>query len=451
MPRSTVAIIGAGLSGVALAAQLVRLGDRAPRVALIERAARVGVGLAYGTRDGAHLLNVRAGNLSLYPDAPGHFAEWLAHETGAGADSFAPRALYGAYLRAQLAKARGARLFGGTRIVKDEAAACRARAGGGWRITLKSGREIEADAVVLALGNPAPGPIAAFEAAGLRPIDPWQAHALAAAPRGDALLIGTGLTMIDAALSLAKRKKGQITAISFRGLLPRAHPHSAARAAGEAPDLPESLADALKVLRADARAGAARGEPWQWTIDRLRAQTPALWRRLSPEAQMRFLRHARPFWDVHRHRAAPDIAARIEALRAAGRLKIIAGEIVQAAKTGRGIEVRYRQRGGSALCRLDAAFAVNCTGANLQAWQEIDPLLRQLIGEGVARAHPTGLGLDVDAAGAVLGADGAGQARLYAIGPITQGAFWESTAAPEIRVAAAALARTLADDVSQAT
>jgi uncharacterized NAD(P)/FAD-binding protein YdhS len=35
---------------------------------------------------------------------------------------------------------------------------------------------------------------------------------------------------------------------------------------------------------------------------------------------------------------------------------------------------------------------------------------------------------------------------MFALGPITQGAFWESTAVPEIRVRAAAIAAILAPE-----
>ena len=75
-----------------------------------------------------------------------------------------------------------------------------------------------------------------------------------------------------------------------------------------------------------------------------------------------------------------------------------------------------------------------------------DPLVRQLYDYGLARSHASGLGLDVDADGRVIANSGAPHANLYALGPITQGVFWESTAVPEIRVRAAAIAATLAPD-----
>jgi hypothetical protein len=49
------------------------------------------------------------------------------------------------------------------------------------------------------------------------------------------------------------------------------------------------------------------------------------------------------------------------------------------------------------------------------------------------RPDPLRLGLDVTANCALKHADGSISRRLYAIGPVTKGAFWEMTAVPDIR------------------
>ncbi|HYD84083.1 MAG TPA: FAD-dependent oxidoreductase, partial [Opitutus sp.] len=81
MNRKRVAIIGGGFSGASLAALLMQASPR-PSVTLIERNARLGAGLAYGANDGAHLLNVRASNMSAFATEPDHFARWLKARTG---------------------------------------------------------------------------------------------------------------------------------------------------------------------------------------------------------------------------------------------------------------------------------------------------------------------------------------------------------------------------------
>ena len=447
MRRRRVAIIGAGFSGAVLAAHLMRRGRAAPDVTLIERRKRFGPGLAYSTKDSTHLLNVRASNMSAFPERADHFVRWLAARgSGKQAGRFAPRASYGRYIEDVLRRA-GAGWFGAklTRAHGD-VVSCRPD-DSGWRLTLANGREVDADAVVLALGNPAPHEPGIFARAGVPVAEPWDAAALRSIPNGDVLLLGAGLTAVDVALSLTRRRrKGTVYALSRRGQLPRAHLTNPAPPAPVAQNLPLPLSEALHAIRRDVRAMAERGEPWQHAVDRLRARTPELWRRLPLEAQLRFLRHLRPWWDAHRHRAAPEIAAQVAALQAEGRLRILAGEIVSAEQVGRQVHLQHRQRGSRARHRLEVAGVVNCSGAAMDPWLSQEPLVRQMLDEGIIRAPANGLGIDVDADGRVLAASGAPQQELYAIGPVTQGAYWEATAVPEIRTRAAALALTLAPD-----
>ncbi len=447
MRRGRVAIIGGGFSGVATAAHLLKRGRRAPDVVLIGNARRLGPGLAYGTDDPAHLLNVRASNMSAFADQPDHFVRWLAqHGRRDAGTSFQPRKLYGRYVEHVVARAHGG--FGGPslRRVRDDAVACR-REGDAWVITFSSGRKIIADAVVLALGNARARAPAVFESSSVLLTNPWDRAGLMSIPPGDVLLLGAGLTMIDVALTLAKRRKrGVIYALSRRGQVPRSHLTDAKHAPPAAIDLPVELSDALFVLRKEAEAGAARGEPWHYVIDRLRARTPELWRRLNPVQQARFLRHARVWWDVHRHRAAPEIAAQVKALRDEGRLKVLAGEIVSAEPGARGVRVQHRGRGSRARHNMDVAAVVNCTGAAADLGSSDDPLVRQLLDEGIAVAMSNGLGFNLDADNRIIGADAEVHQSMFALGPITQGAFWESTAVPEIRVRAAAIAAMLAPE-----
>ena len=62
-----------------------------------------------------------------------------------------------------------------------------------------------------------------------------------------------------------------------------------------------------------------------------------------------------------------------------------------------------------------------------------DPLLSRLIEQGVVRAHPLRIGLDVDDGGRVRAPDGEAWPTLHAMGGLRKGAEWESTAIPEIR------------------
>lgn len=443
MKRRRVAIIGAGFSGVAVAANLAQRGRDAPDVLLIERSGSFGRGLAYSTKNQGHLLNVRASNMSVWPGAADDFAKWLKAK-GGSPTTFASRKTYGDYAEHILRTAERARIFGkAVQRVRGEAIACRT-AGDGWEIELRSGKILHADAIVLAAGHRAPSSLPVFEHAEIPLINAWDADALRRIPRGDVLLLGTGLTTVDIALALsANRRQGTIYALSRRGLLPRTHLDPPRPPQGEALQLPPQLSDAVHAFRREVRAMAERGEPWQLAVDRLRAATPALWQRLTLDQQRRFLRHLRPWWDVHRHRAAPEIAARVSALLERGRLRVLQGEIVAAQRSGRTIAVQHRPRRSLVRHRLEVAAVINCTGGSLDYARETEPLIVQLIADGIVRPHANGLGLDVDALRRPIGANGASRENFFTIGPVTQGAFWESTAVPEIRVHAAAIAEML--------
>ena len=99
--------------------------------------------------------------------------------------------------------------------------------------------------------------------------------------------------------------------------------------------------------RCCAGCAAARAKVgWRAAVDSLRPHSHALWQGLDADEQRRFLRHARPWWDVHRHRIAPEVARDGRADGRRGRLEIVAGRIISAATTADdGIEVEYRRRG----------------------------------------------------------------------------------------------------------
>ena len=419
-----VAVVGGGYSGSILAIELVR---RAPQaeVLLIEQRARAGLGAAYSTTEPGHLLNVRARNMSAFADAPAHFADWAARR-GYGPDDYVPRVEFGRYLSGLLERA----VTGGRVNVLRESAVAIAEDADGAVLTLSSGRRVGADAAALAGGNfPSRLP------AGIEGIDdPWgeggtdKVRALAAAP-GDVLLVGTGLTMVDMALTLESAGfGGRMFALSRRGLVPRAH-LAEAEPPLEAPP-PERLAELVRHVRSH--------RPWRAAVDGLRPHSAALWRGLSEREKSAFARHLRPWWDVHRHRIAPQVGARIEALIGSGRLEVMAGRILGA----HGGSVRVARRGGGE-ARLDVAGIVNCTGPQSDMKRVDDPLIRRLLAGGGARPGPVDAGLDVDESSRVVRADGSVSPSLYALGPLTRGAFWEIVAVPDIAVQAAGVARAM--------
>ena len=435
--RLPVAIVGAGFSGTLLAVNLMRLGVD---VVMVERdGSQVAKGLAFGTRRPEHLLNVRASNMSAFPDDLGHFLRWMGFASNDQANRFVPRLAYGSYLRELLVDALSASPDKAL-IQKGEAIGARFDADA-ITLNLKGGGSVSCRALVLALGNFPPPVLPLLEGlpAGQCFTDPWAPDAMEGVRDLDHIvLLGTGLTAADMMVSLnGAGFTGRITAISRRGLKPRSHAETgpSVRPASE-PDAKGSW-----LLRAVRQRADAIG--WRAAIDELRPHTQHLWRRHDEAAQRRFLRHLRPYWDVHRHRLAPAVAKQIEALEQAGRLEVMAGKLLDAQSDGDRILLRWRPRGSDEEQTLTADRIIVCTGPEGDLSRVQEPLLRDLMVQGRVRPDAHRLGLDVERSGRVYDAEGNPQDRLFAVGPLTKGEAWEIVAVPDIRRQVWDLARYL--------
>ncbi|MEU8233698.1 FAD/NAD(P)-binding protein [Actinoplanes sp. NPDC048967] len=404
-----VAVVGGGCSGVLVTRELLRGGD--DDVVLIEPG-EPGGGVAYGEARPWHLLNSRAGAMSADPDDPEHFVRWA----GTTAAAFRPRAEYGRYLRSVLDEADRAHP-GRLRVHRARMAALAPDG----TVVLDDGGAVRADHVVLATGGPA---AARQQIDHPRYVtDPWRPGVLDALPADrPVLLIGTGLTAVDVALTLTAggRRTAPVVAVSRRGLLPLTHTADAIPPAVPSLDDCATLRDVVRAVR----AAAGEAGDWRPVVDGLRPLLDQLWTALTPGEQDAFLRHlARP-WECHRHRMAPVVAARVVELREAGLLEIRSGGV--AAWPG----------------LADFAAVVNCAGPG-RLPGSAGRLVGGLLAAGLARVGPHGLGLDIDEAGRLVGVDGRAHDRLWVIGPLRRGARWETTAVPEIR----AQARRLVTDL----
>lgn len=436
-----VAIVGAGFSGTMLALNLLEQAD--VEVLLIERDRhRMGAGVAYSSSETSHLLNVRAGNMSAFPDRPDHFCEWLAAR-GLGCDAaFVTRATYGLYLRETLAGAlerHGRRL----KLVDDEVLDIEER-GGQVTLGLVNGGLIEADRAVLAIGNLPPHDPPAIAGAGLpahRYIgDPW-ATPFEQGLDSDAtvLVIGTGLTAVDVVLRLvANGFSGPIIALSRRGLRPHRHVDGLPR---PKPVLAKPAPELSDLVRW-ARHGSAT-QDWRLVVDSIRPITQMMWASADAAKRARFLRHLRPFWDVHRHRLAPEVDRRIDALVASGQLRFRAGKISHVAVEPDALAIEWRPRGERDTEVTRATRMINCTGPQGDLLRSSDPLVKRMLQAGRIRPDALRLGLDIDREGHVLDAGGRASEHILAIGPMTRGDLWEVVAVPDIRIQVSALARRL--------
>ena len=444
-----IAIIGGGVSGALTAVHLSRIWHEGPWVTVFERRSRDARGLAYDTFEPGHLLNVRASNMSAFPDEPKHFERWLAQQgafedevrhTEAG--SFASRRLYGRYLE-QVLRSAGLEGRGRTvRVVHGDVSVIRRR-GEAFDVRLHDGRAHSFDGVVLAMGNvtecrSADGPVFG---------DPWSPGATMDLDPGRPVLIqGTGLTMVDTVIALRRQGfRGRIFALSRRGLMPQVHAAVETFPTRRVEDvLPaSSLTALLRRVRRDVEDAADAGACWRAPFDALRGITQELWLELPLAEKARFLRHARPYWEVHRHRLAPPVARLMEQERAAGTLKILAGRVQELQAGARGVTVTFRPRGGGAPVALEAQRLIVATGIPDLAAAH-DPFIEDLVVQGIARFDPLGLGLDVDRTLGVRDGEGERVPGLWALGPLVRGVFWECIAVPDIRRQAAHVAHAVA-------
>jgi uncharacterized NAD(P)/FAD-binding protein YdhS len=452
MTAPRVAIVGGGASGTLLALQLLRQARHPLEVLLVEPRRHLGRGLAYDAPHVEHLLNVPAERMSALPDEPDHFARWLERSVGHSVSArFVPRQVYGLYLEETLDAARasasaGVRLKhveGCVESIDAEPAAVSLRISG-------VSQAICAQRVALALGNlPGPGPLPELVGNPLYVDSPWAPRALEGVGRGEfVLLVGSGLTMVDVALTLTmSERRTPLLAVSRHGLVPQSHASQAAPPEEAVPlmTLPPHLRSWLRALR----QGSVAGADWRPRIDALRPLVPRLWARLGPDEQRRFLRHVRPYWETRRHRMAPEVAQAINGLVRGGGLRVQAGRVVGAKPAGEQLEVTLLPRGSAEPQTLRVGRLINATGPETDVTRVRSPLVKQLLRDGVARPDALRLGLDATPAGQLLDLHGRPSRGLYALGPLLRGALWETTAVPEIRLQAADLARvwlaTLAD------
>jgi uncharacterized NAD(P)/FAD-binding protein YdhS len=459
----TIAIIGGGFSGTLTAVHLLRSHGCDLHVVLINRSGPLARGVAYGTRTEAHVLNVPAGRMGAFADDEQHFLRYVrARDANVGSGDFLPRRLYGEYLEwlledAVTHRAPGLRFSHRIGHVVDIEPAADRRA----RLVFADGGTLQADRVVLALGNfaPADPPLAdgAFYRDCARYVsDPWAAGALERVDlQRPVLLIGTGLTAVDIAIDLAERGLRQpMLALSRRGLAPLAHRGHAE--VGENIALPEALRSGpaavghyLHTVRRHARACAAQGIDWREVIAALRPLTPLLWQRLDRRERARFLRHVQPYWEVHRHRLAPQLARQFAALVDSGQLRLRAGRIRQLAQRGDWIEVTFRPRGARANETAIVGSAINCTGPNSNMRRLQEPLLTALNRRGLLCQDALGLGMAITDDYALVGGDGSVSATIHYVGPLLKAHFWEATAVPELRQHVQTLTRLLLQSLSR--
>jgi uncharacterized NAD(P)/FAD-binding protein YdhS len=460
-PPERIAIIGGGFSGVMSAVNLARLSRERLQLTLINHHRPTGRGVAYGTRRGEHLLNVAARNMSAFPDLPDHFVQWLRTRSEYDTvpdielrERFIPRMCFGDYVRGLMQQhlqsppdsspVKTAFIEGEVRdvVLNDRGAT----------IHLSDGARVEADRVVLATGNEAPAGFPGDEQLCDHPAwvgNPWQAwENRLPASGGTIVLLGTGLTTVDAIITLrALGWQGFVQAVSRNGWLPQAHFRGI-----EWPDFPPSgvdlatlgLKDLLKLIEHHCAQLRELGANPAIIVDKMRPHTQRVWKNFSLEERWEFARRHAARWNILRHRIAPEIHAQVTTAQLTGQLRVHAAGIERLEAKDKQVLVHLSDGR-----TLTGDLVINATGPQAKFSATKSVLLANLLRSGVITTDDMEMGVKVDADHTVIDRTGARSEVLLALGPILRGTLWETIAVPELRGQARRIAETLLDHPSE--
>ncbi|MFJ4713492.1 FAD/NAD(P)-binding protein [Streptomyces sp. NPDC088785] len=486
----SIAVVGAGASGIMTTLRLLQHHRARSRgtltIHLIDRAERPGLGVAYGTPLRDHILNMQAKTMSLYPGDPDHFLRalpgLLADDPPASAPpatatdhpdaealaaSYVPRRVYGAYLARCLTDALTATAGSGARVEYHRREAVRlAPAPTGVQVDTEGpGPAVPACThAVLCVGDLPPTSYRYLLGHPHYAPSPWVDGFPDAVPEDAAVgVIGTGLTAVDALLSLrAAGHRGPLYAFARRRGWPavqpsRLRPHTpylltarAVHALGE--DVPlarfagllrdeltdrvgrDEVHDLLSADRGDvvptlladlARARQPRPH-WYEVLDATSPLAPDIWRRARFADKARFLRAHMGRWAVLRHPMPVPNARFLADLLSSGRLRTLRGTYDIRPATDGGFDVLRRTHSGTAVHH--PTYLVNASGPGTSAWTLESDLVKDCLHQGLLSPHPLG-GIDVDPTSMrVRGADGRHNDRVLFLGPLTNGVHFYTNA-----------------------
>lgn len=463
---SRVAIIGGGFCGALAMANLVKQAEDPIILEWFEPSEFLGKGSAYSTKDNVHLLNVVAERMGAFSQEPGDFYRWLQTDLGKECvkrlwpghvitgKSYVPRVIYGEYINhiinTSLLEAKSKNIIVNIHcatvidlVLHDE---------GTQQMGIifdKSGLQDQliVDAVILATGNLPPRPQKSQKGSVVgHPNyvnDVWNRSKDQAFPHPvnelsedtETVILGTGLTMVDAVLTLKSRGyKGKIIAISRTGLLPNTHvetdPYPKWEWVHNPEDAPRTALRLFTGLRQEIRKASENGYSWQSVIDSIRPVTQKLWKQLEIKEKQKFLKRLFTLWNVHRHRMAPEIYQEIKALEQSDRLKIIAGNISYIDSESDKLTITYRKGGTTGLETRSPALILNCTGSEQDIAISHHGLLKQLHNRELISGGLLRVGIESTEYGTAMGK---AKGSLYPLGTLLSGELLECTAVPELR------------------
>jgi uncharacterized NAD(P)/FAD-binding protein YdhS len=420
-----ILVIGGGASGLLVLINIAQMTSERVDVVVAEPRLVLGKGIAYSTKDGGHLLNVPASRMSALVSDPDHFMQWGNFDS----NTFALRSDYGKYLLDTFVQ-----LQGQTNIAQFEhrRATVESLVFQADSVEAKFDNEetVEFDIVVIAVGHGDAIGHPALESFVSHPnvvMDSWQ-HRNSLVD-GTLVCLGTGLTFIDHALShLRRNSNNTVIGISRTGLIPESH--LAQRAAPI--EVPASARTSPLTLR-DFITGSS---DWRAAQDGVRHELPDIWFAWSDAAKSEFLTDHLRWWNVHRHRVAPEIATEVNDAIADSRIQVLKGDVLSILEIDKKLNLEV-----SGVGEITADLIINCLGYRTPGSSK---LFVGLAEAGITSPGPLGLGISTNYPSFnVINQNGEVLKNLYALGPILFGERFETTAIPELRVQAHEIARSI--------
>jgi len=453
----TIVIIGGGFCGTATLIQLAKQSLFPLNIILINKEYPEAKGIAFSSYNKRHVLNVPAAKMSALPDDPDNFLNWVKSKPEYSdfvddelPDLFLPRVIYGHYLEELLNDTlNNLPSFVNVKIINDEASDIEIENSKS-KVILKNGDSIEADKIVLALGNFTPDDPNInnnnFYLSQYYFRNPWTKESVTGLKDNESvLIIGTGLTMVDNVLSLIDNGfMGKIYAVSTRGYFPLSHkkrkPYTDIL---EEIHPPYEISNLYNIFRKHIKIVLSKGITGEAVVDAIRPKTQEIWMSLSFNDKKRFMMHIRHLWGVARHRLPKNIFLQMQDLISAGRLNIIGGRLIEMKEISDSVFVTIKERKTQNIKELVVSRVINCTGPRTDLNKIEDTLIVNLLKRGLIVPDEMKLGINALPDGTIIQKDNSLSANLFTIGSALKGILWESTAVPELRLQAKNLAGAL--------
>jgi uncharacterized NAD(P)/FAD-binding protein YdhS len=439
------------------------------RVVVFEPRGQIGPGLAYQQDVGTALLNRNAETMSVSAQDYSTFSAWLRwkghHEeelkSVSGADltaAYVPRATFGRFLSDFFLESCAAALKKGLEIEIVPHSVEAIRRGERYQIRYAD-QTLLADSVLLAVGNT--GSRDHYRLAGhprfVAAPYPLSREVLPLAKANRICIIGSGLTAVDIAVTLAAHGyEGTIDMVSNSGHLPfvrgrQGAPHrlryltrAALLSLSGNGSRKSSLRAVFRLLRAELRAvgccwrallcegaapverlrselaAAGQSRPWQRVLAATNDVIELAWHVLTGSDQQLVMKRYARAWMARRAPMPASNASVLLGMIETGRLRLRAG--APSFDRSEPDSLRATFAPGDA-CSYD--HVINATGAAKWVEQAQDaPLIWQLLQDGYAVTDPLG-GIRVDfATGAVIDEDNEPDWNMRALGHLTSGTYF---------------------------